>query len=64
MYRNKICLQEIESSCLKFLTTQPVGWDFARAVAFFNANVSYSGLLHATTQVGKLRTDFVILFVI
>ena len=32
------CLEEIESSCLKFLTTQPVGWDFARAVAFFNAN--------------------------
>ena len=45
------CLEEIESSCLKFLTSQPVGWDFARAVSFFNANVSYSGLLHATTQV-------------
>ena len=44
------CLEDIESACLKFLTTQPVGWDFARAVAFFNANVSYSGLLHATTQ--------------
>lgn len=44
------CLEEIESSCLKFLTSQPVGWDFARAVSFFNANVSYSGLLHATTQ--------------
>ena len=24
------CLEEIESSCLKFLTSQPVGWDFAR----------------------------------
>jgi len=44
------CHEEIESSSLKFLTTQPVGWDFAQAVSRFNANVSYSGLLHATTQ--------------
>lgn len=44
------CHEEIESSCLKFLTTPPVGWDFAQAVSRFNANVSYSGLLHATTQ--------------
>ena len=33
---------------LKFLTIQPVGWDFARAMAFFNANVSNSSLMHAT----------------
>ena len=35
------------------LSTLSLNWlmmDFARAVAFFNANVSYSGLLHATTQ--------------
>ena len=44
------CHEETESSCLKFLSAQPVGWDFAQAVSRFNANVSYSGLLHATTQ--------------
>ena len=43
------CLEEVESSSLKFLTQPPVGWDFAQAVSRFNANVSYSGLLHAVT---------------
>ncbi|XP_023328115.1 dnaJ homolog subfamily C member 13 [Eurytemora carolleeae] len=42
--------EEVESFSLKFLTSQPVGWDFAQAVSRFNANVSYSGLLHAVTQ--------------
>jgi DnaJ family protein C protein 13 len=42
----------VESSCLKFLTSPPLGWDFAQAVSRFNANVSYSGLLHAVTQAG------------
>ena len=43
------CPEEVESSSLKFLAQQPVGWDFAQAVSRFNANVSYSGLLHAVT---------------
>jgi len=42
--------EEVESSSLKFLSQQPVGWDFPQAVSRFNANVSYSGLLHAVTQ--------------
>ena len=42
--------EEVESSSLKFLTNPPIGWDFAQAVSRFNANVSYSGLLHAVTQ--------------
>ena len=43
------CPEDVESSSLKFLAQQPVGWDFAQAVSRFNANVSYSGLLHAVT---------------
>jgi len=42
--------EEVESSSLKFLTNPPIGWDFAQSVSRFNANVSYSGLLHAVTQ--------------
>ena len=42
--------EEVESSHLKFLAAQPVGWDFAQAVSRFNANVAYSGLLHAVTE--------------
>ena len=42
--------EEVESSCLKFLTSPPLGWDFPQAISRFNANVSYSGLLHAVTQ--------------
>ena len=45
---------QVESSHLKFLTTQPPGISFAEAISKFNANVSYSGLTHAVTQeVGK-----------
>jgi hypothetical protein len=48
---------QVESSCLKFLTSPPLGWDFAQAVSRFNANVSYSGLLHAVTQAGFADPD-------
>lgn len=44
--------EEVESSHVKFLNVQPVGWTFAIAVSRFNANVAYSGLLHAVTQDG------------
>uniref|UniRef100_A0A1I8HXS4 J domain-containing protein n=1 Tax=Macrostomum lignano TaxID=282301 RepID=A0A1I8HXS4_9PLAT len=39
--------EEVESQCLRHLYQQPPG-----AVARFNANVPYSGLLHAVTQDG------------
>ena len=39
--------QEVESSHLKFLAQPPPGWNFVEAMARFNANVSYSGLVHA-----------------
>ena len=42
--------EEIESSHLKFLMTPPPGWNFAEAVSRFNANIAYSGLIHAVTQ--------------
>jgi len=42
--------EEIESSHLKFLVTPPPGWTFADAVSRFNANIAYSGLIHAVTQ--------------
>uniref|UniRef100_A0A8C7CK42 DnaJ heat shock protein family (Hsp40) member C13 n=1 Tax=Oncorhynchus kisutch TaxID=8019 RepID=A0A8C7CK42_ONCKI len=43
--------EEVESLHLKFLATPPNG-NFADAVFRFNANVSYSGVLHAVTQDG------------
>lgn len=42
--------EEVESSHLKFLTTPPIGWDFAQAVSRFNANIAYSGLIHSVTE--------------
>ena len=42
--------EEIESSHLKFLVTPPPAWSFADAVSRFNANIAYSGLIHAVTQ--------------
>ena len=42
--------EEVESSHLKFLCQPPPTWNFNEAVARFNANVSYSGLVHAVTQ--------------
>uniref|UniRef100_A0A8C4R869 DnaJ homologue subfamily C GRV2/DNAJC13 N-terminal domain-containing protein n=1 Tax=Eptatretus burgeri TaxID=7764 RepID=A0A8C4R869_EPTBU len=41
--------EEVESLHLRFLASPPNG-NFAEAVFRFNANVSYSGLLHAVTQ--------------
>ncbi|XP_043196340.1 dnaJ homolog subfamily C member 13-like isoform X3 [Amphibalanus amphitrite] len=41
--------EEVESMHLKLLQQQPPSWTAADAVARFNANVSYSGLLHAVT---------------
>ena len=41
--------EEVESMHLKFLQQPPPGWTFMEAVERFNANVSYSGLLHAVT---------------
>uniref|UniRef100_A0A8C7UDY3 J domain-containing protein n=1 Tax=Oncorhynchus mykiss TaxID=8022 RepID=A0A8C7UDY3_ONCMY len=43
--------EEVESLHLKFLAAPPNG-SFADAVFRFNANVSYSGVLHAVTQDG------------
>uniref|UniRef100_A0A6I8R119 DnaJ heat shock protein family (Hsp40) member C13 n=1 Tax=Xenopus tropicalis TaxID=8364 RepID=A0A6I8R119_XENTR len=43
--------EEVESLHLRFLTTPPNG-NFADAVFRFNANISYSGVLHAVTQDG------------
>uniref|UniRef100_A0A6Q2Y6F1 J domain-containing protein n=1 Tax=Esox lucius TaxID=8010 RepID=A0A6Q2Y6F1_ESOLU len=43
--------EEVESLHLKFLAAPPNG-NFADAVFRFNANVSYSGVLHAVTQDG------------
>ena len=42
--------EEVESSHLKFLSQPPPAWNFNEAIARFNANVSYSGLVHAVTQ--------------
>lgn len=44
--------EEVESMHLKFLQQPPPGWTFMEAVERFNANVSYSGLLHAVTAEG------------
>ena len=41
--------EEVESMHLKFLQQAPVGWTFSEAVQRFNANVSYSGLIHSVT---------------
>uniref|UniRef100_A0A3Q2XC25 DnaJ heat shock protein family (Hsp40) member C13 n=1 Tax=Hippocampus comes TaxID=109280 RepID=A0A3Q2XC25_HIPCM len=43
--------EEVESLHLKFLAAPPNG-HFADAVYRFNANISYSGVLHAVTQDG------------
>ncbi|KAJ8397415.1 hypothetical protein AAFF_G00439640 [Aldrovandia affinis] len=43
--------EEVESLHLKFLTAPPSG-SFGDAVFRFNANISYSGVLHAVTQDG------------
>ncbi|XP_058231751.1 dnaJ homolog subfamily C member 13-like isoform X4 [Hemibagrus wyckioides] len=43
--------EEVESLHLKFLAAPPNG-NFADAVYRFNANISYSGVLHAVTQDG------------
>ena len=41
--------EDVESMHVKFLQQPPPGWNFTEAVERFNANVSYSGLLHAVT---------------
>ena len=41
--------EEVESMHLKFLQQPPAGWTYVHAVHRFNANVSYSGLMHAVT---------------
>uniref|UniRef100_A0A1A8JGA7 DnaJ (Hsp40) homolog, subfamily C, member 13 n=1 Tax=Nothobranchius kuhntae TaxID=321403 RepID=A0A1A8JGA7_NOTKU len=43
--------EEVESLHLRFLAAPPSG-NFADAVFRFNANISYSGVLHAVTQDG------------
>lgn len=47
--------EEVESMHLKFLQQPPVGWTYVEAVERFNANVSYSGLLHAVT--GEVKSQ-------
>ncbi|KAL3315759.1 DnaJ subfamily C member 13, partial [Cichlidogyrus casuarinus] len=42
--------EDVESQHLKFLRQPPEGISFAAVVARFNANIAYSGLLHAVTQ--------------
>ncbi|KAH8857142.1 DnaJ likeubfamily C member 13 [Schistosoma japonicum] len=42
--------EEIESVHLRFLRQRPEGVSFWEAVQRFNANIAYSGLLHAVTQ--------------
>lgn len=42
--------EEVESQHLKFVSSPPEGMTFHEAVARFNSNISYSGLLHAVTQ--------------
>ncbi|XP_068224403.1 dnaJ homolog subfamily C member 13-like [Palaemon carinicauda] len=44
--------EEVESMHVKFLQQPPPGWTFSETVDRFNANVSYSGLLHAVTGEG------------
>ncbi|KAL5005925.1 hypothetical protein ScPMuIL_017083 [Solemya velum] len=44
--------EEVESQHLKFVHILPAGMSFDTAVARFNSNISYSGLLHAVTQDG------------
>jgi DnaJ family protein C protein 13 len=42
--------EDVESSHLKFIVQPPPSWSFSEAVARFNANIAYSGLVHAVTQ--------------
>ncbi|KAA3681187.1 DnaJ subfamily C member 13, partial [Paragonimus westermani] len=44
--------EEVESVHLRFLRQQPEGISFWAVLQRFNANVAYSGLLHAVTQDG------------
>ncbi|TPP40896.1 DnaJ protein, partial [Fasciola gigantica] len=44
--------EEIESVHLRFLRQQPEGISFWEVLQRFNANVSYSGLIHSVTQDG------------
>ncbi|XP_043960502.1 dnaJ homolog subfamily C member 13-like isoform X3 [Gambusia affinis] len=44
--------EEVESLHLRFLAAPPPGGNFADSVFRFNANISYSGVLHAVTQDG------------
>ncbi|XP_073797395.1 dnaJ homolog subfamily C member 13 isoform X1 [Danio rerio] len=44
--------EEVESLHLRFLAAPPPNGGFADAVFRFNANISYSGVLHAVTQDG------------
>ncbi|XP_064647249.1 dnaJ homolog subfamily C member 13-like isoform X1 [Lineus longissimus] len=44
--------EEVESQHMKFIQAPTDGMNFAGAVERFNANISYSGLLHAVTQDG------------
>ena len=44
--------EEVESQLLKAIGSSVPGESFAQAVSMFNANISYSGLLHAVTQDG------------
>ncbi|GFR63076.1 DnaJ-like protein subfamily C member 13 [Elysia marginata] len=44
--------EEVEATHLKSLHAVPAGMTFNEAVSRFNANISYSGLLHAVTAEG------------
>ncbi|CAH8642884.1 unnamed protein product [Schistosoma rodhaini] len=44
--------EEVESVHLRFLRQRPEGVSFWEVVQRFNANIAYSGLLHAVTQDG------------
>ncbi|XP_025080789.1 dnaJ homolog subfamily C member 13-like isoform X2 [Pomacea canaliculata] len=44
--------EEVETQHMKFIQAPPPGMSFEEAVNRFNANISYSGLLHAVTADG------------
>eukprot|EP00055_Hartaetosiga_balthica_P006980 m.23293 g.23293 ORF g.23293 m.23293 type:complete len:2228 (-) comp5537_c0_seq1:183-6866(-) len=50
-------VEEVESSLLKYLSTPNTGISFQLAVRRFNANVNYSGLVHAVTEDGWFKEN-------
>lgn len=54
--------EEVESMHLKFLQQPPIGWTFSEAVQRFNANVSYSGLLHSVTGEVRFSLPYIIYY--